>query len=149
MEASKGSTEWHDMKSQIDDTTNSINDAKKALAEYNNQILQVHWDRVDEYVSKLQNLASETDFVINELSRKDLTSDKTGGLTKEGNAVAGLHVSNYKVYQTEAKKYQSEIEKINKQLADDPYNQKLIAHKEELVKSYQDAIAGHKMKNMP
>ena len=138
----KGSTEWHDMKSQIDDTTNSINDAKKALAEYNNQILQVHWDRVDEYVSKLQNLASETDFVINELSRKDLTSDKTGGLTKEGNAVAGLHVSNYKVYQTEAKKYQSEIEKINKQLADDPYNQKLIAHKEELVKSYQDAIAG-------
>lgn len=138
----KGSTEWHDMKSQIDDTTNSINDAKKALAEYNNQILQVHWDRVDEYVSKLQNLTTETDFVINELSRKDLTSDKTGGLTKEGNAVAGLHVSNYKVYQTEAKKYQSEIKKINKQLADDPYNQKLIAHKEELVKSYQDAIAG-------
>ena len=138
----KGSTEWYDMKSQIDDTTNSINDAKKALAEYNNQILQVRWDRVDEYISKLQNLASETDFVINELSRKDLTSDKTGGLTKEGNAVAGLHVSNYKVYQTEAKKYQSEIEKINKQLADDPYNQKLIAHKEELVKSYQDAIAG-------
>lgn len=138
----KGSTEWYDMKSQIDDTTNSINDAKKALAEYNNQILQVHWDRVDEYVSKLQNLTTETDFVINELSRKDLTSDKTGGLTKEGNAVAGLHVSNYKVYQTEAKKYQSEIKKINKQLADDPYNQKLIAHKEELVKSYQDAIAG-------
>lgn len=137
----KGSTEWYDMKSQIDDTTNSINDAKKALAEYNNQILQVHWDRVDEYVSKLQNLTTETDFVINELSRKDLASDKTGGLTKEGNAVAGLHVSNYKVYQTEAKKYQSEIEKINKQLADDPYNQKLIAHKEELVKSYQDAIA--------
>lgn len=138
----KGSTEWYDMKSQIDDTTNSINDAKKALAEYNNQILQVHWDRVDEYISKLQNLTTETDFVINELSRKDLISDKTGGLTKEGNAVAGLHVSNYKVYQTEAKKYQSEIEKINKQLADDPYNQKLIAHKEELVKSYQDAIAG-------
>lgn len=138
----KGSTEWYDMKSQIDDTTNSINDAKKALAEYNNQILQVRWNRVDEYVSKLQNLTTETDFVINELSRKDLTSDKTGGLTKEGNAVAGLHVSNYKVYQTEAKKYQSEIKKINKQLADDPYNQKLIAHKEELVKSYQDAIAG-------
>lgn len=138
----KGSTEWYDMKSQIDDTTNSINDAKKALAEYNNQILQIRWDRVDEYVSKLQNLTTETDFVINELSRKDLTSDKTGGLTKEGNAVAGLHVSNYKVYQTEAQKYQSEIKKINKQLADDPYNQKLIAHKEELVKSYQDAIVG-------
>lgn len=138
----EGSTEWAEMKSQIDDTTNSINDAKKALAEYNNQILQVRWDRVDEYISKLQDLTTETDFVINELSRKDLASDKTGGLTKEGNAVAGLHVSNYKVYQTEAKKYHSEIEKINKQLADDPYNQKLIAHKEELVKSYQDAIAG-------
>ena len=138
----KGSDEWYKMQSSIDEVTNSINASKTALAQYDNQILQVHWDRVDDYVSKLQNLTSETDFVINELSRKDLTSDKKGGLTKEGKAVAGLHVSNYKVYQTEAKKYQSEIEKINKQLADNPYNQKLISHKEELVKSYQDAVAG-------
>lgn len=138
----EGSEKWAEMQSQIDDVTNSIDASTKALAEYDNQIMQVHWDRIDEYANKLDNLVSETNFVINELSRRDLTSDKTGGLTDEGNAVAGLHVSSYQTYSEQARTYRDEIEAINKQLASDPYNQKLIAHKEELVKSYQDAIAG-------
>lgn len=138
----EGSEKWAEMQSQIDDVTNSIDASTKALAEYDNQIMQVHWDRIDEYANKLDNLVSETNFVINELSRRDLTSDKTGGLTNEGNAVAGLHVSSYQTYSEQARTYRDEIEAINKQLASDPYNQKLIAHKEELVKSYQDAIAG-------
>lgn len=138
----EGSEKWAEMQSQIDDVTNSIDASTKALAEYDNQIMQVHWDRIDEYANKLDNLVSETNFVINELSRRDLTSNKTGGLTDEGNAVAGLHVSSYQTYSEQARTYRDEIEAINKQLASDPYNQKLIAHKEELVKSYQDAIAG-------
>lgn len=138
----EGSEKWAEMQSQIDDVTNSIDASTKALAEYDNQIMQVHWDRIDEYANKLDNLVSETNFVINELSRRDLTSDKTGGLTDEGNAVAGLHVSNYQTYSEQARTYRDEIETINKKIASDPYNQKLIAHKEELVKSYQDAIAG-------
>lgn len=138
----EGSDKWAEMQSQIDDVTNSIDASTKALAEYDNQIMQVHWDRIDEYANKLDNLVSETNFVINELSRRDLTSDKTGGLTDEGNAVAGLHVSSYQTYSEQARTYRDEIEAINKQLASDPYNQKLIVHKEELVKSYQDAIAG-------
>lgn len=138
----EGSDKWAEMQSQIDDVTNSIDASTKALAEYDNQIMQVHWDRIDEYANKLDNLVSETNFVINELSRRDLTSDKTGGLTDEGNAVAGLHISSYQAYSEQARTYRDEIEAINKQLASDPYNQKLIAHKEELVKSYQDAIAG-------
>ena len=138
----EGSDKWAEMQSQIDDVTNSIDASTKALAEYDNQIMQVHWDRIDEYANKLDNLVSETNFVINELSRRDLTSDKTGGLTVNGNAVAGLHVSSYQTYSEQARTYRDEIEAINKQLASDPYNQKLIAHKEELVKSYQDAIAG-------
>lgn len=138
----EGSEKWAEMQSQIDDVTNSIDASTKALAEYDNQIMQIHWNRIDEYANKLDNLVSETNFVINELSRRDLTSDKTGGLTDEGNAVAGLHISSYQAYSEQARTYRDEIEAINKQLASDPYNQKLIAHKEELVKSYQDAIAG-------
>lgn len=138
----EGSDKWAEMQSQIDDVTNSLDASTKALAEYDNQIMQVHWDRIDEYANKLDNLVSETNFVINELSRRDLTSAKTGGLTNEGNAVAGLHVSSYQTYSEQARTYRNEIEAINKQLASDPYNQKLIKQKEDLVKSYQDAIAG-------
>lgn len=136
------SEKWYEMRSQIDDVTNSIDEATKSLAEYNNQIMQVHWDRIDEQANKVQNLIDENNFIIDELSRRDLTSDDTGGLTSEGNAVAGLHISKYEAYKKNAETYYAEIESINKKLANDPYNQKLIDQKEKLVKSYQDCVKG-------
>lgn len=136
------SEKWYEMRSQIDDVTNSIDEATKSFAEYNNQIMQVHWDRIDEQANKVQNLIDENNFIIDELSRRDLTSDDTGGLTSEGNAVAGLHISNYEAYKKNAETYYAEIESINKKLANDPYNQKLIDQKEKLVKSYQDCVKG-------
>lgn len=135
----KYSTEWYDLRSQIDDVTNAIDESTKALAEYDNQMLQVHWDRIDERANKVQNLIDENNFIIDELSRRNLASDETGGLTNEGNAVAGLHLANYKAYVANANAYYSEIQSINKKLAKDPYNEKLIEQKEKLVKSYQDA----------
>lgn len=133
------SKEWYDLRSQIDDVTNSIDESTKSLQEYKNQMEQIKWDRTDEKVSKIQNFVDENDFMINELSRRDLTSDDTGGLTKEGDAVAGLHIANYKAYQEEAQSYADAITDIDKKLAEDPYNQRYIEQKEKLVKSYQDA----------
>ena len=135
----KYSKEWYDLRSQIDDCTNSIDESTKSLQEYQNQMEQIKWDRIDEGVQKIQNFVDENDFMINELSRRDLTSDDTGGLTKEGDAVAGLHIANYKAYQEQAQSYANAITDINKKLADDPYNQRYIEQKEKLVKSYQDA----------
>lgn len=138
----KYSTEWYDLRSQIDDVTNSIDESTKSLQEYQNQMEQIKWDRIDEGAQKIQNFVDENDFMINELSRRDLTSDDTGGLTKEGDAVAGLHIANYKAYQEQAQSYANAITDINKKLADDPYNQRYIEQKEKLVKSYQDCVKG-------
>lgn len=138
----KYSPEWYDLRSQIDDVTNSIDESTKSLQEYQNQMEQIKWDRIDEGVQKIQNFVDENDFMINELSRRDLTSDDTGGLTKEGDAVAGLHIANYKAYQEQAQSYANAITDINKKLADDPYNQRYIEQKEKLVKSYQDCVKG-------
>lgn len=135
----KYSTEWYNLRSQIDDVTNSIDESTKSLQEYQNQMEQIKWDRIDEGAQKIQNFVDENDFMINELSRRDLTSDDTGGLTKEGDAVAGLRIANYKAYQEQAQSYANAITDINKKLADDPYNQRYIEQKEKLVKSYQDA----------
>ena len=135
----KYSKEWYDLRSQIDDCTNSIDESTKSLQEYKNQMEQIKWDRIDESVQKIQNFVDENDFMINELSRRDLTSDDIGRLTKEGDAVAGLHIANYKAYQEQAQSYADAITDINKKLADDPYNQRYIEQKEKLVKSYQDA----------
>jgi len=57
-------------------------------------------------------------------------------------AIKGLHVVNYDVYKAQTQDYAKEIEKINKDLADDSNNMKLIERKQELIKAQQDAIAG-------
>lgn len=135
------SDEWYEMSKQIDDITNSIDESTKSLVEYKNQLRQIKWDNFDYLEERIKTVTSEIDFMINELSREDLTSDDTGDFTDRGKAVAYLHSSNYTAYLNQAKDYEKEVSKIEKELAKDPYNKTLIERKEELVKSYQDAIS--------
>lgn len=136
-----GSEEWYEMSKQIDDVTNAIDESTKSLVEYNNQLRQIKWDNFDYLEERIKTVTSEVDFMINELSREDLTSDDIGDFTDRGKAVAYLHASNYTAYLNQAKDYEKEVYKIEKELAKDPYNKTLIERKEELVKSYQDAIS--------
>lgn len=136
-----GSEEWYEMSKQIDDVTNAIDESTKSLVEYKNQLRQIEWDNFDYLEERIKTVTSEIDFMINELSREDLTSDDTGDFTDRGKAVAYLHASNYTAYLNQAKDYEKEVSKIEKELAKDPYNKTLIERKEALVKSYQDAIS--------
>ena len=135
------SDEWYEMSKQIDDITNSIDESTKSLIEYKNQLRQIKWDNFDYLEERIKTVTSEIDFMINELSREDLTSDDTGDFTDRGKAVAYLYASNYTAYLNQAKDYEKEVSKIEKELVKDPYNKTLIERKEELVKSYQDAIS--------
>ena len=135
------SDEWYEMSKQIDDITNSIDESTKSLVEYKNQLRQIKWDNFDYLEERIKTVTSEIDFMINELSREDLTSDDTGDFTDRGKAVAYLHASNYTAYLNQAKDYEKEVSKIEKELTKDPYNKTLIERKEALVKSYQDAIS--------
>ena len=130
-----GSEEWYEMSKQIDDVTNAIDESTKSLVEYNNQLRQIKWDNFDYLEERIKTVTSEVDFMINELSREDLTSDDIGDFTDRGKAVAYLHASNYTSYIQQAKDYEKEVSKIEKELTKDPYNKTLISRKEELVKS--------------
>ncbi|MBD5136045.1 MAG: hypothetical protein HDT39_08820 [Lachnospiraceae bacterium] len=136
----KYSPEWYELRRQIDEVTNSIDESDKSLQEYKNHLRQIKWDNFEYLEGRISNIISESDFMINQLSRKDLTSDETGGLTDEGKAVASLHSANYKAYMKQSVDYKKQIDKINKDLAKDPYNKELLDHKEELIKLYQDSI---------
>lgn len=136
-----GSEEWYEMSKQIDDVTNAIDESTKSLVEYNNQLRQIKWDNFDYLEERIKTVTSEVDFMINELSREDLTSDDIGDFTDRGKAVAYLHASNYTSYIQQAKDYEKEVSKIEKELTKDPYNKTLISRKEELVKSYEDSIS--------
>ncbi len=134
------SDDWYEMMGKINDVQEAIMDANKSLTEYGNSMRQLDWDLFDkqeDYISKIQ---EESDFLVDLMSNQKLYDDDTGKDTKYAAAIKGLHVVNYDVYKAQAQDYAKEIEKINKDLADDPNNMKLIERKQELIKAQQDAI---------
>lgn len=136
------SDDWYEMMGKINDVDEAIMAANKSLTEYGNSMRQLDWDLFDkqeDYISKIQ---EESDFLVDLMSNQKLYDDDTGKDTKYATAIKGLHVVNYDVYKAQAQDYAKEIEKINKDLADDPNNMKLIERKQELIKAQQDAIAG-------
>lgn len=135
------SDDWYEMMGKINDVDEAIMAANKSLTEYGNSMRQLDWDLFDkqeDYISKIQ---EESDFLVDLMSNQKLYDDDTGKDTKYATAIKGLHVVNYDVYKAQAQDYAKEIEKINKDLADDPNNMKLIERKQELIKAQQDAIA--------
>ena len=66
--------------------------------------------------------------------------DDNGAITNEGIATKALHAQNYDVYMAQADQYAKAIAEINKSIANDPYNTKLLERREDLIESHRDAI---------
>jgi hypothetical protein len=138
----QGSEAWYDMKAQIDAINKAIIESNTSLQEFQNSIRQLEWDKFDRLIEEIQDVADEIDWVSSLLKDDDLTDGKSNrGLTDKGNAKMGSYASMYNLYLAESQKYASEIKKIDKELAKDPYNQDLIDRKKELIKAQRDAIS--------
>ncbi|HAU86024.1 MAG TPA: hypothetical protein DCW90_11155, partial [Lachnospiraceae bacterium] len=136
----QGSEQWNDMQSSILDVQTSIEDANKSLLEYQKNLRQLKWDTFDkteEYIGKIQD---ESNFLIDLMSNQTLYDDKTGKDTKYATAIKGLHAVNYNAYMTQADDYAKEIQEIDKEMANDPYNKDLLERRQELLASQQEAI---------
>lgn len=135
----KYSEDWYDMQSSIDSVTSSILDAEKALIEYDNAIRQIKWDAFDRTRDNVEDLISETEFLVELLKDKGITDDN-GNITKEGKAAQALLVQKYQLYLSQAQKYKDEILKIDEELANNPYDKELLDRKQDLIDKQQEAI---------
>lgn len=124
----------------------AINDVKEAIAEANVQLLEyaktmreTEWGYFDYIQDRISQITQESDFLIDLMSGKNLYQDN-GQFSDEGLATAGLHAQNYNVYMAQADDYAKELLKIDKELAEDPYNTDLIERREELLKLQQESI---------
>lgn len=138
----KFSDEWYEAQGRINDVANAIDEAAVSMAEFRSQIRQIEWDNFDYLQNRVKDVASELSFMVNEMSREGVADDKIGWLTKEGKSTAWLHANSYELYRKHAGEYKKAVEELNKELADDPYNKTLLDRRQELVKSYQDAVEG-------
>lgn len=138
----KFSDEWYEACGKIDDVTEAIEESAVSLAEFRNQMRQIAWDSFDYLEGRVGDVISEYEFMINELSREKTADDSIGWMTERGKSAAWLHANSYETYRKQAEDYQEAVTKLNRELAGDPYNKTLLERRNELVKSYQEAVKG-------
>nr|WP_297935716.1 hypothetical protein [uncultured Lachnoclostridium sp.] len=135
----EGTEEYYEMQDSIDQVAMSVEEATNNIAEMQASIRDLEWDQFDQMQDAISRITSESDFLIDLMSHKDMY-DEDGKITDQGMATMGLHGVNYNTYMAQADKYKEEILKISEELANDPNNQKLIDRKNELIDAQQQSI---------
>ena len=135
------SDDWYELLGAIQDVESEIQDLNTDLAETNNQIRETSWNLFDKMQEMLGSVQSESDWLIDLMSNDKMFNTDTAGITDQGMATMGLHAVNYNAYMSQADDYAKELEKINKEIADDPSNLTLLERRDELLESYRDVIS--------
>ena len=136
----KGSDEWYDMVAKINDVTNAIDESIRSIKQYQNALRQLKWDAFDKSLETVKRINSEADYYIDLLSHKDMTDKDTGNFTEYGIATIGLHKTNYDSYIAQAEAYQSEYDKIMKQIE----KGELSASDENVIQRLRDLQDAHR-----
>lgn len=100
------------MVNALSDVEGSILDAKKAIEEFDNELLQLHWDIFDRIQDQFSNLNSELSN-LGGLFDDLKISDGNGNWTNEGIAQLGLLTQQYELAQYQVKQYNDAIDKLN------------------------------------
>ena len=136
----KYSEDWYDMYASILDVDEALQDATTSLYEYRNAMRELEWGYFETAQTYISRLAEESDWLIGLLEKQGKLMDDNGNFTDAGTATKGLHAINYGTYMSQADDYAKEIQKINAELAKDPYNTTLIEKRDDLLKSQRECI---------
>ena len=139
----KYSEQWYEMQLEIACVAEELKNSQKNLAEYNNTLREIDWELFDKLQNKISGVTTESDFLIELMSGKKMFNDD-GFITEHGQAALGLHAINYNTYMAKADEYATELEQINAELANDPYNQTLLDRRDELLEQQRDMILAAK-----
>lgn len=90
----------------------NILDCKKAIEEFDNELLQLHWDVFDRIQGQFKDLDSELSN-LRELFKDSKVTDGDSGWSKEGIAQLGLLTQQYEVAQRQIQQYNDAISKLN------------------------------------
>ncbi len=130
---------WYDMQAEINSVNEAIQEANTSIIEFKNSIREIEWGIFDKIQDRISSITDEADFLA-ELMSDEKMYDDNGNVTKHGNATYGLHGVNYNVYMSQADQYRKEMESIQKELSNDPYNETLIERRKELLELQQESI---------
>lgn len=137
----KWSEQWYEMASTIDEVNQSIIEAEASVIEHENAMRQYNWDRFDNKLERIEAIAEEAEWIGSLLEEGESFKEETGEYTKLGSARMGMLAIQYDTYLNESARYAAELKSIEKDIAQDPYNQDLLDRRNELLEAQRDAIS--------
>lgn len=136
----KYSQDWYDAVNDIAAVDTEIINLKTDTENWQDAINELHWDKFDALMSRLEVVSEETENLIDILGNKDLVDD-SGNWTDEGITTLGLYAQQMEAAEVQAKKYQEEIDYLNANWQKLGYTEEEYLEKLEELKSGQyDAI---------
>ena len=108
-----GSQNWYDAINDIAAVDTEIIDLKTNTENWQDAINDLHWEKFDSLIGRLQSVSEEADNLIDILGNSDMV-DEAGNWTDEGITSLGLYAQQMEAAEVEAKKYQDEIDYLNK-----------------------------------
>ena len=100
------------MVNTLSDVQGGILDCKTAIEEFDNELLQLHWDVFDRIQGQFKDLDSELSN-LRELFKDSKVTDGGSGWSREGIAQLGLLAQQYEVAQRQIQQYNDAISKLN------------------------------------
>ncbi len=100
------------MVNTLSDVEGNILDCKKAIEEFDNELLQLHWDVFDRIQGQFKDLDSELSN-LRELFKDSKVTDGGSGWSREGIAQLGLLAQQYEVAQRQIQQYNDAISRLN------------------------------------
>lgn len=116
-----GTDEWIEMVSELQNVEGSILDCKKAIEEFDNAILDLHWQVFERIQDQFSNLDSELDNLIGLLDDIDV-ADTSGNWTTDSITKLGLLTQQYELAQYNVAEYNKAIEELKEQYANGEYS---------------------------
>lgn len=140
----KYSQDWYDVVNSISEVDTEIISLKTDIEDYQDSINELHWDKFDLLLSKLEAVSEEADNLIDILGDKDLVNKDTGEWTDEGITTLGLYAQKMDAAEVQAKKYEEQINYLNKNWKKLGYTEQEYVDKLDNLKSGQyDAIKAY------
>lgn len=140
----KYSQDWYDTVNDIAAVDTEIIDLKTDIEDAQDSINELHWDKFDLLMDKLNAVSDEADNLIEVLSNEDLVDKDTAEWTKEGITTLGLYAQKMDAAEVQAKKYEEQIKYLNKNWKKLGYTEQEYVDKLDELKSGQyDAIKAY------
>ena len=111
----KYTQEWYDAQEMIDDVKAAIRQDEISIAEFQNSINELKWDRFDELINKIDDVTTEIDFLKNTLS--DTLFDDKGMITDDGLTAMGLTLMSGNAAMSKRDYYKQQLAQLEKDYA--------------------------------